>query len=137
LPEEYQAQARKQLAAVGRRKNVEHSTLNVECRSGQKETEAWTGTEKELQWAVERLLRIAGWKWFHMPGASAIGNPCGWPDLIAFGPRGRVALIELKTARGVVSDRQAVLFEALRALGHTVHVCRSVAQVSRLIKEQL
>ncbi|MCX7003874.1 MAG: VRR-NUC domain-containing protein [bacterium] len=94
----------------------------------------WPGKEKVLQAACELVLRCSGWQFFHMPGHAAIGNPCGWPDLIAFGPGQRVLLIELKTARGVVSDRQKKTFDALAALGWPVHICRNARHVEWLIK---
>jgi hypothetical protein len=90
-------------------------------------------SEKGLQVAAEHLLRRLGWKFFHMPGAAAIGNPRGWPDLIAFGPDGRLLLIELKAAKGKLSAMQTWTFDALKTLGHTVHVCRSLTQVEKLI----
>jgi RecB family endonuclease NucS len=101
-------------------------------RSGQ-DGQGWTGTEKELQAAVEKLLQMKGWMYFHMPGAAAVGNPRGWPDLLCFGPRGRLVLIELKTGTGKVSAEQHKRFVSLDRIGHFVHVCRSVADVRRAI----
>lgn len=97
------------------------------------DVDAWAGREKDFQAAVETLLRRFGWKYFHMPGAAAIGNPRGWPDLIAFGHGGRMLLIELKAEKGKLSQLQTWTFDALNTLGHTVHVCRSVEQVESLI----
>ncbi|GEM_PF-2436852 len=95
--------------------------------------EEWAGSEKDFQAAVEKLLRARGWMYFHMPGAAAIGNPRGWPDLIAFGPDKRLLLIELKTARGKLTDLQVQQFTRLAVKGNTVHVCRSVEHVERLL----
>jgi len=91
-------------------------------------------SEKALQTAVEALLRRLGWAYFHMPGQAARGNPIGWPDIIALGPAGKTLLIELKTAKGKLSPEQAHLFAKLHALDHSVHVCRSLSQVTKLIQ---
>ena len=103
------------------------------ARQHEDEGARWTGSEKELQALVERLLQLNGWMYFHMPGVAARGNPCGWPDLICFGPRGRVLLIELKNSKGKMSATQHRRFVRLEQLGHHVHVCRSVSAVRRVI----
>jgi hypothetical protein len=139
LSDDFRKQALAQLEAWrgGSQLVADHRLLGVPQTAGSMadDLEApWPGKEKVLQAACERVLRCSGWQFFHMPGHAAIGNPCGWPDLIAFGPGQRVLLIELKTARGVVSDRQKKTFDALAALGWPVHICRNVRHVEWLIK---
>jgi hypothetical protein len=61
-----------------------------------------------------------GWR---TPVSGTIGE--GWPDLFLCRPRDRsVLLVELKTNRGKVSDRQDATIDQLRECGLTVLIWR-------------
>lgn len=53
------------------------------------------------------------------------GVVSGFPDLIVAIP-GRVLFLELKAPKGVLSDAQRDLHPRIRALGHPVHIVRSI-----------
>ena len=67
-------------------------------------------SERELQAAVEGLLDLRGWRWFHDEDSRR--NNGGLPDLVAV-RRGRVVFIELKTTRGRVRTEQRAWLEEL------------------------
>ena len=52
-------------------------------------------------------------------------NQPGWPDLIIFMPRGRVILIELKSAKGVFRNEQQQLARQFMYLKHRYFKVRS------------
>jgi hypothetical protein len=54
------------------------------------------------------------------------GIVSGFPDLTVWLPGGRVVLIEMKSATGVLSDAQKALHPKLRALGFVVIVARDI-----------
>jgi hypothetical protein len=54
----------------------------------------------------------------------------GWPDLTLCTPEGRVAFVELKAARGRLSQAQIDVHAWLRTHGHVVLVARSVDELA-------
>ena len=52
----------------------------------------------------------------------------GMPDIVIALPNAAVAWVENKSPRGVLSDAQRDMHAALRALGHTVIVARTIEQ---------
>lgn len=60
--------------------------------------------------------------------AQATGLTAGHPDLTIFLPGGLVGLIEYKAANGRLSPEQVERHRALKAIGHTVEVVRSVTE---------
>lgn len=58
----------------------------------------------------------------------------GVPDRLIFW-QSKVFLIELKTLKGVVSERQRVVFKQLEDQGHLVYVLRSYEDVEAFIAE--
>ena len=63
------------------------------------------------------------------------GMAIGFPDLIALAPNGKVAFIEVKAAKGVVSDRQADWHDNLRRWGFACAVIRSVDEGEDFLRE--
>jgi len=109
---------------------------------------AATATENQLHSAVSVLLSHAlrpGAYFFHVPNdakrsyATAarlkqMGMRAGHPDLtILFA--GRAYLIELKSARGRVTDAQTRAHALIADAGCPVAVCRSVEQVHEQIRD--
>jgi hypothetical protein len=56
----------------------------------------------------------------------------GVPDRIVLLPK-RLLLVELKTPKGVISERQKLVFERFEELGHPVHVVRTREEVEQLL----
>ncbi len=91
-------------------------------------------TEAELQRLVTDAATALGWSWmFVRPARTLTGwvtpttGPlgAGWPDLTLIRAKDqRTLLLELKSAKGVVSAVQATTHETLRAAGLDVRVVR-------------
>jgi len=64
--------------------------------------------------------------------ASGMLTP-GWPDCTILAPGGRVLLVELKAAKGRMSDEQKRLKLQAMALGHEVHEVRSFRKFLEII----
>lgn len=62
------------------------------------------------------------------------GLRIGFPDLIAFCPKGRIGFIEVKSETGRVSADQKICHEWLICLGHKVSVCRSIEDVQETLE---
>lgn len=75
--------------------------------------------EKAWQKEVVDYAKERRWLVFHFP--QMLGNPKGWPDLIAF-RAGQFRLIELKKMGGVVSDTQKELHAKLTSVGVPVAI---------------
>ena len=58
----------------------------------------------------------------------AEGVVSGVPDLFLAIPKGQYAglFIEMKTPKGVVSDNQKMMIEALKKQGYAVEICRTI-----------
>lgn len=76
---------------------------------------AWQRTVVE---AAKRL----GWQHYHT--VYSIGTEAGYPDLTLFHPVHGVLWIELKTAKGVVSQAQQDWIATIRDAGQRVYVFR-------------
>lgn len=92
-------------------------------------------SEAQLQRAAEDLLEVCRRRglildWYHRPDrAAGHRERAGLPDLlIAIGP-GRVAAIELKSARGKVRPEQQVWLDAFGG-----YVCRSLDEVRTALR---
>lgn len=70
-------------------------------------------TEKAFLGQVTAHARLMGWRTYH-PWMSVRSVP-GWPDLFAV-RRGRAVAVELKTARGRVTEAQREWIAALNAV---------------------
>jgi hypothetical protein len=90
-------------------------------------------TEKQLQRMILDYWRgagLPGTRVAAIPNAGALGQSGltrGLPDLLAYGPhvRGAVLFIELKTAKGTLSDYQKQIHAEMDAIDVSVVVCRS------------
>jgi len=65
-----------------------------------------------------------------------ISTISGVPDRIVFLNQ-KIQLVELKTETGVISERQRVVFEQLKAQGFPVVVLRSKAGIDALLEHLL
>jgi hypothetical protein len=107
--------------------------------------------EEALQRAVVDLLRLyeargllgyahcpnGGWRNASEAGRfRAMGVRAGVPDLLVWAAGGASFGIELKAGAGRLSPAQTVWHGLLRALGHRVHVCRSVDEVEAVLRAE-
>lgn len=59
----------------------------------------------------------------------------GTPDVLVMLPDSRCVWLELKAAKGRITDAQHAWHDAARKLGHAVHVVRDVADALRVVRE--
>ena len=86
--------------------------------------------EREVEGRLGAALRKEGclfYKWVS-PGVSGV------PDRICITPSGRITFIELKTARGRVSEQQRVVIGKLRAHGCDVVVLHGMAEALNFVE---
>jgi len=76
-----------------------------------------------------RISYIRNGRWLHLP---VEGNK-GWPDLIVFVGRGKVLLVELKSATGAKSREQRQVFAELEASGYAVLIIRTLEDFMVLV----
>jgi hypothetical protein len=92
--------------------------------------------ERAIQIAIKRRLALSGVVCHHSPNAGersvicgrmlkAEGMITGWPDLTLVGPGGRIAFLEVKSAKGRTTDAQDDCLGMLQRMGHDVAVVRS------------
>ena len=109
-------------------------------------------TERQIQRAILDHLYSKGIWAVHVPNGSVLAGDSGrrarqmnalkadglrpgFPDLIVYGPQGRIGHLEIKK-EGVKQQPSQVDCEArLKALGQHYAVCRSVADVDETLAE--
>jgi len=87
--------------------------------------------EKEIEsYLIKRIKEINGlsYKW--------LSTVTGVPDRILI-HRGKVHLVEVKTAKGVLSARQSIVFNEIMAKGVSVAIVKSKSDVENLIDNML
>jgi hypothetical protein len=86
--------------------------------------------EKELeQWTVD-FCKSLGLRCEKLTG------PVGWPDRTIFGPsmQGKMAFLEFKTGKGIVSKAQVYQMKWLTGCGHKALVVRTKEEAQRFIE---
>jgi hypothetical protein len=102
--------------------------------------------ERAIQIAIKRRLALSGVVCHHSPNAgkrSVIGGRMlkqegmitGWPDLTVVGPGGRIAFLEVKSAKGHTTDAQDDCLGMLQRMGHDVAVVRSQDDAVLMLQE--
>jgi hypothetical protein len=102
--------------------------------------------ERAIQIAIKRRLALSGVVCHHSPNAgkrSVIGGRMlkqegmitGWPDLTVVGPGGRIAFLEVKSAKGHTTDAQDDCLGMLQRMGHDVAVVRSQDEAVLMLQE--
>jgi hypothetical protein len=119
---------------------VEPRQLNIFKGKRQKGEAPPTPKELELHIPLVKLIRLSlceGWTFTHTAAGEhrdprtaaklkAMGVTPGFPDLIFFGPGGRVYFLELKRAGQGLSDVQKDLRFKLMSSGFDYHVTNSL-----------
>jgi len=71
-------------------------------------------TEKDLEYQVKDLAKVFGWRYYHT--WRSIHSPAGFPDCVMV--RGdRLVIAELKSEKGVVSEKQQEWLDCLGNVG--------------------
>lgn len=97
------------------------------------------GPESDLQKKIVADATANGWPVlsFKMSKRAYSYLTPGWCDITLCLPSGRVVFLELKTAKGGLRDKQRLLINMLRQLGHEVFVVRSFKKYLQIIKERI
>jgi len=94
-------------------------------------------TKATAQWLAYTMPRWVAWSHFpagevrtQRTGAKlkSMGTKRGWPDFVIV-HNGKAFFIELKTAKGRLSDNQKAAHADLMAAGADVSICRSIEDV--------
>jgi len=87
--------------------------------------------ESVLQRDAEDYCRRCGWRYFHMKYPQ--GNMAGLPDLLVWA-KGGFEMFEFKSKKGRLSSDQKKFIEDVKALGHEVHVIKTMEQFINIMK---
>lgn len=88
------------------------------------------GKEAQIERKLVAAVRSTGGmclKW-SSPGTAGV------PDRICLMPDGRVLFVEVKTPTGRLSSVQVAMHRRMSAIGHSVAVVRSVAEINELLE---
>lgn len=92
--------------------------------------------ESQLHKQISQECHRRGFIALHGAMHKATSRTAGEPDFTVLLPNGKIALIEVKTTNGKLSDDQERLHGKAWALGHTVHVVRSFVEFLDIIKDE-
>ena len=85
--------------------------------------------EIDIQSAIREYLEGMGWLVILNTQPRQQGARKGRADLTCIGPKGKFMEVEVKTAKGMLSEDQKAYAANLHLRGHTYIVARSVADV--------
>jgi hypothetical protein len=92
------------------------------------------GPESRLLSKCLEYCKERGYPAFH--DRSRGKNQPGWPDLLVFLPRGKVILIELKSAKGIFRKEQEALARQFMYLKHRWFKVRSFTKFLEIMEEE-
>ena len=94
--------------------------------------------ESDLQKKIVAHAKGKGWPCLYFrQSRKAIGFLVpGWPDITLALPSGRAVFLELKTQKGVLRDKQRLIFNMLKMLGHEVYVVRSFKAYLEIVERK-
>lgn len=105
-------------------------------------------TEDAIHQSILRYLRMtlpSGWLVMHVPNGGSrnpiegakmkrLGVVAGWPDISIYGPPG-CFFMEVKSAKGRLSNCQHRIIDQLKDMGRPVAVVRSIDDARALVRE--
>ncbi len=99
-------------------------------------------TERDIERKIIEALSREGLLVIKIPNDAlwrqrVAGTLQGAPDLVVVAPGGRVVWLEVKTARGYLSQPQKALHRKLKEMGHHVEVVRSVEEALAFVRKAL
>ena len=96
-----------------------------------------TSDERKLHEDILADCRNRLWPAIHsrMDAPSTIG--VGAPDMLICADKGRIIIIECKTAKGKLSTKQLAWKMVLERNGHKYHVVRSFAEYLKVVEEMM
>jgi len=97
------------------------------------EEQADSGPESKLQSKVIKWANDKGYPVFH--DRSRKKNTPGWPDITLCLPKAIVLFLELKAAKGIMSDEQKQIRQQMMFLGHHHFIVKSYKQFLTIVME--
>lgn len=91
--------------------------------------------EIPLHRVILKLCEIRDWVALYSNPSKRTGRPRGEPDFVILLPGGKTLLVECKSAKGQLSEDQQTMKDELEALGHTVHIVRSVGDFESICRD--
>jgi len=116
------------LMLIERHPNLVGEALNTAI--GKPKPQRESALHKQINLECHRRGYIA----LHGAMHKATARTAGEPDFIVLLPNGKVALVEVKTTNGKLSDDQERLHGKAWELGHKVHVVRSFLEFLDVLK---
>ncbi|HSH16828.1 MAG TPA: hypothetical protein VLD18_12380 [Verrucomicrobiae bacterium] len=98
------------------------------ARNAERGVQNGVAKEASLHEEIYDECRRRGWIALHGSMAARTHRTLGEPDFVILATGGRVLLVECKSRSGKLAPAQAALKHHAEALGHTVHVVRSLAE---------
>ena len=89
--------------------------------------------ESDLHESILSICRARRWLVVHSRMDIAQTASVGVPDFVVALPAGRVVWVECKSATGKLRHEQAAWLAALRSLGHTAEVVRSLPEFLAIV----
>ena len=85
------------------------------------------GPESNLQKNIAADARANGWPYLSFPQSEMVKRflPPGWPDILIAMPKARTVYIETKSATGVLREKQRLMCNMFRMLGHEYYKVKS------------
>lgn len=108
--------------------------MSASWKEADEHTESDEGLEWKLRQKCIKLLRDKGWLVFCGTVKREMGRTPGEPDLVCFGRKHSVLLIELKSKNGKLSPEQQQIKTVLEDFGHDYHIVRSVAHLEIIME---
>ena len=91
------------------------------------ETEVDPGPESELQRKIVADAKANGWPCLSFPQSEKVKRflPPGWPDILIAMPKGRTVFLETKSATEELREKQKLMCNMFRMLGHEYYKVKS------------
>lgn len=94
------------------------------------------GSESNLASKIVAHAKANGWPCLYMKPIKALQYLAIWLDITLALPFGRVVFLELKERKGGLRDKQRLLFNMLKQLGHEVYVVKSFKIYLKIVERK-
>ena len=100
------------------------------------EPEADLALESELASKIVAHAKAHGWPCLYMKPLKSLQKIAIWLDITLALPQGQVIFLELKERKGVLRDKQRLVFNMLKHLGHEAYVVKSFKRYLEIIERK-
>ena len=92
------------------------------------------GPESALASKIVAHAKAQGWPCLYMKPLKNLQKIAIWLDITLALPLGRVIFLELKERKGVLRDKQRLVFNMLKQLGHEVYIVKSFKAYLKIVE---